>query len=144
MADEGHGVSLAILGIVAVIAVVGLVLLFNGAIGQAIASNPAFPAAKIYGGNLRQGESELRPVGEEPARYTSPVPYDEGGTFYSQREGWIKLNRDECPNELPVKYDIAQVGGRTDCLQTQVNNRILYCCPETGQMGQIRSGEYEG
>lgn len=34
MADEGKGIALAILGIVAVIAVVGLVLLFTGATGK--------------------------------------------------------------------------------------------------------------
>jgi hypothetical protein len=34
MAEEGKGIALAILGIVAVIAVVGLVLLFKGATGQ--------------------------------------------------------------------------------------------------------------
>jgi hypothetical protein len=35
MADENKGVAFAILGIVAVIAVVGLVLLFKGAAGNA-------------------------------------------------------------------------------------------------------------
>jgi len=45
MAEEGKGVALAILGVVAVIAVVGLVLLFAGATGKVSA-----PYQKLYGG----------------------------------------------------------------------------------------------
>ncbi len=45
MAEEGKGVAMAILGIVAVIAVVGLVLLFTGATGKVSA-----PYQKLYGG----------------------------------------------------------------------------------------------
>lgn len=44
MAEEGRGVALAILGIVAVIAVVGLVLLFTGATGRFVQPT----AAKLY------------------------------------------------------------------------------------------------
>jgi hypothetical protein len=47
MAEEGKGVALAILGIVAVIAVVGLVLLFKGATGKFV--QPGI--AKVYGGD---------------------------------------------------------------------------------------------
>lgn len=39
MAEEGKGVALAILGIVAVIAVVGLILLFTGATGKYVGSS---------------------------------------------------------------------------------------------------------
>ncbi|MEM4246805.1 MAG: hypothetical protein QXR48_00135 [Candidatus Woesearchaeota archaeon] len=45
MADEGKGVAYAILGIVAVIAVVGLVLLFKGGAGKVVMEQP-----KVYGG----------------------------------------------------------------------------------------------
>ena len=48
MAEEGKGIAFAILGIVAVIAVVGLVLLFKGATGKAI--NYAYGVDKVYGG----------------------------------------------------------------------------------------------
>lgn len=51
MAD-GKGVALAILGIVAVIAVVGLVLLFTGATAR-VASPTS--GDKIYGGNIVRG-----------------------------------------------------------------------------------------
>jgi hypothetical protein len=49
--ESGKGIALVILGIVAVIAIVGLVLLFTGArksVGQF-----AVPAAKEYGGSIR-------------------------------------------------------------------------------------------
>jgi len=52
MAEEGKGVALAILGIVAVIAVVGLVLLFTGATGKFV--EPGLP--KIY---TRQSENAV-------------------------------------------------------------------------------------
>ncbi|MEM4239612.1 MAG: hypothetical protein QXM31_00385 [Candidatus Woesearchaeota archaeon] len=47
MAEESKGVAYAILGIVAVIAVVGLVLLFKGATAKVAAANQY---AKVYGG----------------------------------------------------------------------------------------------
>lgn len=53
MADEGKGVALAILGVVAVIAVVGLVLLFSNASATGQVSNVG---AKVYGGALQQEE----------------------------------------------------------------------------------------
>jgi hypothetical protein len=46
MAEEGKGIALAILGIVAVIAVVGLVLLFKGGL----------TGKGIYGGDLTRGQ----------------------------------------------------------------------------------------
>ena len=46
--DEGKGVALAILGIVAVIGVVGLVLLFTGATGNYVLPS----VAKVYPGNV--------------------------------------------------------------------------------------------
>jgi len=49
MAEEGKGVAMAILGIVAVIAVVGLVLLFKGAGTGEYAS----PYQNIYGGAIK-------------------------------------------------------------------------------------------
>jgi len=51
--DEGRGVSLVILGIVAVIAVVGLVLLFRGATGEYVAYN----LPKLYPGKVVKGET---------------------------------------------------------------------------------------
>jgi hypothetical protein len=51
MAEEGKGVALAILGIVAVIAVVGLILLFKGAsTGGFAGTDLNSPGQKVYGG----------------------------------------------------------------------------------------------
>ncbi|MBS3147260.1 hypothetical protein J4219_00075 [Candidatus Woesearchaeota archaeon] len=53
MAEEsGKGVALVILGIVAIIAIVGLVLLFTGA-RKAAVGEFAVPSAKEYGGAIR-------------------------------------------------------------------------------------------
>ena len=53
MAEEsGKGIALVILGIVAIIAIVGLVLLFTGARKAAVCEF-AVPAAKEYGGAIR-------------------------------------------------------------------------------------------
>lgn len=65
MAEEGKGVAMAILGIVAVIAVVGLVLLFTGATGKWVAGGPGNP-------NLYTRQSVIdyySPEGESPYDY---------------------------------------------------------------------------
>ena len=51
--ESGKAISLVILGIVAVIAIVGLVLLFTGAKNAAVGEF-AVPAAKVYGGAIRE------------------------------------------------------------------------------------------
>ena len=129
--EEGKGVALAILGIVAVIAVVGLVLLFSGATGKG-----------IYGGALtRTPGVDLYQVGEEPPRYTSPVPISEGGTYYSHRPGWVDLQRDTCSDPAyGVVTTPAQVGARTDCYPSDINAPYM-CCPATGQAGHLATGE---
>ncbi len=117
--DEVRGIALSILGIVAIIGVVGLVLLFTGATGMG-----------LYGGEMRQGESYLRPVGEEPARYTSPVPVSEGGTYYQHRQGWEGLERDPCPdNKYPVATTANAAGARDDCVPSTIKYGIVCCMP---------------
>ena len=133
MADEGRGIALAILGIVAVIAVVGLVLLFKGGTGQ------------IYGGDLTRVPGEdLYQQGYEPPRYTSPVPSDEGGTYYDYRRSvdrptW-EYGRDACPDQgYSHPEDIASVGARTDCVPSTVQDQV-FCCPLGGSAGWEREG----
>ena len=129
MAEEGKGVAMAILGIVAVIAVVGLVLLFNGASGKG-----------VYGGEMLQSwENPFRQPGESPGRYTSPVPNSEGGTFYRYRKGWPGLSNDQvrdwCPYEgYKVVASIVEMGGRQDCIPSATRDQ-MYCCPAAGQAG---------
>jgi len=126
-----RNVAMAILGIVAVIAVVGLVLLFKGGTGQG-----------VYGGEMRQSESDLRPIGEEPLRYTSPV-YSPDYFQYSHRKSWEGLQRDQCPDDrYPQIFDVSMIGGRTDCIQSSVDDSY-WCCPLGGQAGYINTGVYE-
>jgi hypothetical protein len=78
MMEEGKGVSMAILGIVAVVSVVGLVMLFTGA-----TANVAAPAQKIYGGALQGEEFPYlveRTTGGFPSTGGNPdaIYYDEG------------------------------------------------------------------
>jgi hypothetical protein len=138
MAEEGKGVALAILGIVAVIAVVGLVLLFKGASGQG-----------VYGGAMRQGESEIRPYGEHPGRYVTPVPAEifPEGAYYDGYKGtdraWWEYRRNPCPDAgYPAIQDPASVGGRQDCVPSAVRQGFL-CCPLGGQAGLLQTGGYE-
>ncbi len=81
MAEEGKGVAMAILGIVAVIAVVGLVLLFTGATGKFSAGGLGVP--KIY---TRQSEVA---VASGPANVENPYygyEYETYGGITQSRE----------------------------------------------------------
>jgi hypothetical protein len=121
--EEGKTVAHAILGIVAVIAVVGLVLLFSGATGMG-----------LYGGELtRVPGVDLYQKGESVPRYTSPVPPSEGGTYYEYRNGWGALQRDACPDSpYTMVYTVAGAGARDDCVPSTVVQSML-CCMKTGQ-----------
>ena len=123
---------MAILGIIVVIAVVGLILLFKGGTGQG-----------VYGGEMYQSWSDpLRQPGEEVGRYTSPVPATEGGTYYRHRPSLEGLQRDICP-EAPytVVFNVAQVGARDDCILSPTQSPYI-CCPPSGQAGQLK-GAYD-
>jgi hypothetical protein len=131
MAEEGKGIALVILGIVAVIAVVGLVLLFKSATGMG-----------LYGGELtRVPGVDLYEKGESVPRYTKAVPETEGGTYYQYREGWWGLERDPCPdNQYYVATTANAAGARDDCMPSTVNYGIV-CCMPTGRA--YAQGMYE-
>jgi len=87
--ESGKGIALVILGIVAIIAIVGLVLLFTGA-KKAAVGEFAVPSAKEYGGAIRgvydpyarafPGRSYEFPSGQaEP--YSSASSYDQSDTY---------------------------------------------------------------
>ena len=130
MAEEGKGVALAILGIVAVIAVVGLVMLFNGAAS----------GSGVYGGQMYQNwDNPMRQPGEDVGRYVSPVPNSEGGTFFKYRKGWPGLSNDQvrdwCPYEgYKTVASIVEMGGRQDCVPSPTRDK-MFCCPAAGQAG---------
>ena len=110
--SEGKGIAMAILGIVALIAVVGLVLLFSGKMtGGVVANEAIYGANKVYGGwdNSQQNSP----------RGTTGLPY---------AGSWVK--------GVPVTQEgqpVAVIGG------SQAIARVpsLYTtCP----MGQVRVG----
>ncbi|MEM4239991.1 MAG: hypothetical protein QXM31_00845 [Candidatus Woesearchaeota archaeon] len=117
--DE-KGIAMAILGIVAVIAVVGLVLLFKSATGMG-----------LYGGELtRVPGVDLYEKGESVPRYTSPVPSDEGGTYYQYREDWAGLERDPCPyTDYYVSTTASAAGARSDCIPSAITYGMVCCRP---------------
>ncbi len=79
MADEGKGIAFAILGIVAVIAVVGLVLLFKGGTGGVAYNQP-----KIYGGGeITYGLDQYEDGGF--VRYSDNRVYAGAGYIYPER-----------------------------------------------------------
>ncbi len=129
--EEGKGIAMAILGIVAVIAVVGLVLLFTGATGKG-----------LYGGELtRVPGVDFYQKGESVPRYTSPVPADEGGTYYQYRQGWGGLERDPCPEAAyPMVYTYNAAGVRDDCVPS-TESQGMVCCRPTGRA--YAEGYYE-
>lgn len=71
--EEGRGVALAILGIVAVIAVVGLVLLFTGSTGKYVGNY--IPQDKVYPGKVVLGETG------------QGFPYLGGGEYVAEQPG---------------------------------------------------------
>ncbi len=84
MAEE-KGVALAILGIVAVIAVVGLIMLFQGAAGDVVLPG----AAKIYPGKVVSGD-----VG--------------AGTQYSGEGAYVTTQQGDClSNEFWTQNELA-------------------------------------
>jgi hypothetical protein len=94
--EEGKGVAMAILGIVAVIAVVGLVLLFTGATGNAFLSG----LPKVYGGvNAGQEFPYLvdRSAGGYPQTAGQPdaIYYPQG--FYTEKPVGVELQQDAPP-----------------------------------------------
>jgi len=83
MADEGKGVAYAILGIVAVIAVVGLVLLFKGASGN-VALQASSDLAKVYGGGeIAHGLDQYSDGGF--VRYSDGRVYAGAGYIFPER-----------------------------------------------------------
>lgn len=80
MADS-KGVALAIFGIIALIAIVGLVLLFSGKLTGQVVNDPIYGLNKVYGGWDRvQQEAPRGSVGEPYAgTWVKGVPYTQEG-----------------------------------------------------------------
>lgn len=105
MAEEGKGVALAILGIVAVIAVVGLILLFKGGTTGNVAGTTA--GAKIYGGGeIAHGLDQYQDP-EGYVRYSTPRPLEGEEYIYSER---IKDSGDNPPPEVTLDSNYRRTG----------------------------------
>lgn len=83
MADESKGVAFAILGIVAVIAVVGLVLLFKGAAGNATIDASSTQANVYGGGEIAHGLDQYTDGGF--VRYSDNRVYAGAGYVFPER-----------------------------------------------------------
>lgn len=149
MADEGKSIALVILGIVAVIGVVGLVLMFSGATGRAATSS--YSGGDLYGGELRQrqGDPLRQPWGEEAWRYVSPVDTNLVDPVYGHRSSWgpgvdpadSNLERDRCRDPAypaVTQWNVAEM--RRDCIPSLRGDYA--CCALGGQAGQIAQTLY--
>ncbi len=108
MADENKGIAMAILGIVAVIAVAGVIIMFNGATANVVASGQ-----KIYGGALKGEEfpylTDRTTGGFPPAVYYPAGVYtedpglqlQEDAGFYGETIAGERLTSNRQPYYVP-------------------------------------------
>jgi hypothetical protein len=125
--SEGRGVALAILGIVALIAVVGLILLFSGKLtGNVIApdlyGSYGIPAPKTYGGWDRVQETSPR------GAVVNQADTSGGGSSYPFEGSWVK-GVPYTPEGIPV----AVVGGSQATYRQPT--RLTACPPGLTRMG---------
>ncbi len=121
--EEGKGVAMAILGMVAVISVVGLVLLFNGATANVVTPG----GAKVYGGGeIAHGLDQYQDPGSY-VRYSTPRPleFEEGIDPARNREGaeWPDVVLDSNYRRTgPIEEYVA--GGATTCHYPPYSDRL--------------------
>ena len=152
MAEEGKGIALAILGVVAVIAVVGLILLFTGATGQVV-----FQQDKLYGGGG---------IAHNQDQYNDPQGYIRNsdnriyaGALYGDQwsDDFRSRNQDSGDSDIPYatyNVDYKRTGPVRDnpCPYAPYSDKVteLYArgrdCvasgynPNNGEMGRIPAG----
>ncbi len=146
MAEEGKGVALAILGIVAVLAVVGLVLLFKGATGKVAGT----VGDKLYGGGGIAHDKDQYQDPEGFVRYSDNRVYSGALYVYPDR---IKDSGNGVP-EATYDQDYRRTGPIMDnpCPYPPYTDRVtaLYASgrecvpsgmnPTNGEMGRIPKG----
>ncbi|MBW2969305.1 hypothetical protein KY314_04295 [Candidatus Woesearchaeota archaeon] len=133
MAEESKGIALAILGVVAVIAIVGLVLLFAGAKNTGDVALPQFN--KVYGGATK---GVALPYGEGRAISGAGRPGEEPQVLRipSRKRGWISIPSDAttCGQYL-VKSDYGQklvAESRGLGCSDYIPTLDGYCCEASG------------
>lgn len=122
MDDNGRGVSLSILGIVAVIAIVGLVLMFTGITGQFVL--PGF--SKVYPGRVVSGETgQGFPYAGEGA-YVA----EQQGTCDKETEVFVQTPLDGLCRPGGVRVEIYQRNRKGFGSPDQTYTVKGYCCPK--------------
>jgi hypothetical protein len=122
------GVAMAILGIIALIAVVGLVLLFSGKLtGQAVApmAYGGIGANKVYGG--WDNAQEISPRGA----VVQMVQQGGGGVSYPNEGSWVK--------GVPYTQEgipVAVIGGSQATYRQP--SRFTTCPPGLDRMGRLQ------
>jgi len=134
MAEEGKGVALAILGIVAVIAVVGLVLLLSSAkTGNVVrAASNGVTSQKIYGGAL--DNEELPYTINRPVKgvYFTPDPNYVSITAIKRGVDKIPSRLTACGEylyEADYNEAVSAIEQGGDCTWNSGLNR--YCCVDS-------------
>ena len=131
MAEEGKGIALTILGIVAVIAIVGLVLLFTGAgTGGYVA-----PGVKVYGGAIKDEpypylvqRKVAGAYGDQySAQYTQIPDIPQSRSQYK-----IPTERLGCPSDKPYRVSASDVDIVPRECTTSEELAGWYCCNEAG------------
>ncbi|MEM4239994.1 MAG: hypothetical protein QXM31_00830 [Candidatus Woesearchaeota archaeon] len=124
---EGRGVALAILGIVALIAVVGLVLLFSGKLTGDVVQplSYGYGANKVYGGWANAQESSPR------GAVVSTNVQTGGGSSYPYEGTWVK-GVPYTPEGIPV----AVVGGSQATYRQPT--RYTTCPPSLDRMSRLQ------
>ncbi len=125
--SEGRGVALAILGIVALIAVVGLILLFSGKLTGQVTLPVAYgdygiPSPKTYGG--WDNAQLLSPRGAVVAQEAMTG----GGASYPNEGSWVK-GVPYTPEGIPV----AVIGGSQATYRQPT--RLTTCAPGLARLG---------
>lgn len=133
MAEESKGIALAILGVVAVIAIVGLVLLFAGAKKTGDVVLPQYN--KVYGGAI---QGVALPYGEGRAISGADRPGDEPTTLRipSRKRGWISIPSDSTTcGEYLQRVDYGQkltAESRGLGCSDYIPTLDAYCCEDAG------------
>lgn len=127
--SEGRGVAMAILGIVALIAVVGLVLLFSGRLtAKVVAGDPIYGVSKLYVPEFR-AEERLE------GRLVKGVEYTQEGNIVAEVGGKTAGFRNPANyvckpgfNEMGTS-EFGSMGEPQGCYASGYNT---LCCPESG------------
>ncbi len=137
--SEGRGVALAILGIVALIAVVGLVLLFSGRLtAKVVADDPIYGISKVYGRS--PGEQAIGSENPNSGSWVTGTPYTWEGQQKVVVGGAQADYRNPSDDDYVCNDGFIKVGSRsilrygddTEGCYPDPSGDGSYCCPASG------------